>query len=120
MLVFAFLHRGAFVVGDQSATGSVTFWSTQWWKKNSLSGGPAPSSFNGFASDPRVPTCHARWTAGSNPDPLDAHLPDYMAVIVSSSITKSGGKITGDTARMVIVRTGHNGTGTVVASVPGC
>ena len=128
LLVFAFLHRGAFVIGDRSASGSVTFFSNQWWRKNSLSGGPAPSSFDGYASDPRDPSCHQRWTAGSSNDAPD-DLPDYMAVIVSSSISKSGWKITGDTARMVIVRTTgdggladhrHTGTGTVVASAPGC
>ena len=122
VLIFAFPRRGAFVIGDRSATGSVTFFSSQWWRKNSLSGGPAPSSFTGYASDPRNPSCHARWTAGSGDDAPD-DVPDYMAVIVSSSITKSGWKITGDTVHMVIVHTSsgwHSGTGTVVAAVPGC
>ena len=48
-----------------------------------------------------------------------------MAVIVSSSITKSGSTISGNTAHMVIVRTnpgyapnpGHPGTGDVVAQI---
>ena len=125
VLIYAFPRHGAFVVGDRSATGNVTFWSQQWWKKNSLSGGPAPSSFTGFASDP---SCHGHWTAGSDGDAPD-DVPDYMAVIVSSSINRSGWKITGDTVRFVIVRTAnggggsdhwHTGTGTVVGSVPGC
>ena len=128
VLIFTFLRRGAFVIGDQSATGNVTFWSPQWWRKNSLSGGPAPASFKGFAADPRTPTCHATWTAGWDDDAPDGHLPDYMAVIVTSSVTRSGGRITGNTARMVIVHTssGHyhddsrDGSGTVVGSVPGC
>ena len=128
VLIFAFLQRGAFVIGDRSATGNVTFWSPQWWKKNSLSGGTAPASFKGFAADPRTPTCHATWTAGWDDDAPNDHLPDYMAVIVTSSVTKSGYRITGNTARMVIVHTssGHHhddsrdGTGTVVGSVPGC
>ena len=38
---------GTFVVGNQSATGSVTFWGAQWWKRNSLSGGAAPAAFKG-------------------------------------------------------------------------
>ena len=128
ILIFAFLQRGAFVIGDRSASGNVTFWSPQWWKKNSLSGGPAPASFKGFAADPRTPACHATWTSGWDDDAPGGHLPDYMAVVVTSSVTKSGSKITGNTVHMVIVRTssGHrhdddrDGTGTVVGSVPGC
>ena len=128
ILIFAFLQRGAFVIGDRSATGNVTFWSPQWWKKNSLSGGTAPASFKGFAADPQTPTCDATWTSGWDDDAPNDHLPDYMAVIVTGSVTKSGSRTTGNTARMVIVRTssGHHhddardGTGTVVGSVPGC
>src|SRR4029434_8373442 len=58
-ILFAFLDRGAFVVGDQSATGTVTFWDDNWNTRNTLSGGLAPASFKGFAStlpNP-VPTC---------------------------------------------------------------
>ena len=46
------LSRGAFVIGDQNATvgNSVTFWGAQWSGLNSLSGGSAPASFKGFAS----------------------------------------------------------------------
>jgi hypothetical protein len=48
-----------------------------------------------------------------------------MAVMVSSSITKSGSTIAGNTRQMVIVKTdpgyasnpGHAGTGTVVAVI---
>jgi hypothetical protein len=50
-----------------------------------------------------------------------------MAVIVSSSIKQSGSTISGDVAKIVIVKTdggydsnpGHAGTGTVVATVDG-
>ena len=128
VLIFAFLRRGAFVIGDRSATGNVTFWSPKWSKLNSLSGGPAPRSFKGFAADPRTPACHATWTAGWDDDAPDGRLPEYMAVVVTSSVTKSGSRITGNTVRMVIVHTssGHrhdddrDGTGTVVGTVPGC
>ena len=71
ILIFAFLRRGAFVIGDQSATGNVTFWSPKWSRLNSLSGGPAPRSFEGFAADPRTPVCHATWTAGWDDDAPD-------------------------------------------------
>jgi hypothetical protein len=48
-----------------------------------------------------------------------------MAVLVSSTISKSGSTISGDTPHIVIVQTdpgydanpGHAGTGTVVATV---
>jgi len=48
-----------------------------------------------------------------------------MAVIVSSTISKSGSTITGDTVHEVVVKTnagyapnpGHAGTGTVVAQI---
>ena len=46
-----------------------------------------------------------------------------MGVIVSSSIGRSGSSFTGDTAHLVVVRTGsdwHDGTGTIVASLPDC
>ena len=49
-LVYAYAPGGgAFVIGDLSMSGTVTFWGAQWWKANSLSGGSAPSSFKGFA-----------------------------------------------------------------------
>jgi hypothetical protein len=48
-----------------------------------------------------------------------------MAVIVSSGVTKVGSTISGDTARVVVVKTdsgyapnpGHAGTGTIVGTV---
>ena len=33
---------GAFVVGDKTATGSVSFWGAQWWKVNTLTDGYTP------------------------------------------------------------------------------
>jgi hypothetical protein len=129
-LIFAFAPGGgAFVIGDQnSAVGtSVTFWGAQWSKLNSLSGGAAPAAFKGFAPDPAVPACGVNWSSdpGNSSTPPAGPLPDFMAVIVSSSITQSGSAISGDTAHIVIVQTnggyapspGHAGTGTVVAVV---
>jgi hypothetical protein len=120
---------GAFVIGDQnSATGTaVTFWGAQWWKLNSLSGGGAPASFKGFALNPSTPSCGVNWSTdpGNSAPPPAGPLPPYMAVIVSSSIAKSGSMISGDTPHIVIVKTdpgyapdpGHPGTGTVVGQV---
>jgi hypothetical protein len=130
VLTFAFAPGGgSFVIGDKNAGvgTSVTFWGAQWAKDNSLSGGPAPRSFKGFAENPTTPTCGAGWTAdpGNSTPPPDGPLPAYMAVIVTSSADKSGSTISGSTVHIVIVKTnpgyapnpGHAGTGTVVAVV---
>ena len=61
---------------------------------------------------------------GNSTGPPDS-VPEYMAVIVSSSITKSGSAISGNNRKMVVVKTeagydsnpGHAGTGTVVAVI---
>jgi hypothetical protein len=132
VLVFATARQGAagsFVVGDTSAAsnGNVTFWGAQWWKANALSGGTAPAAFKGFADNTtNPPSCGQRWSTrpGNSSDP-PATVPSYMAVIVASSITKSGSTISGDTKRVVIVKTnpgyqpnpGHAGTGQIVAEL---
>jgi uncharacterized repeat protein (TIGR01451 family) len=114
-----------FVIGDGNAIvgDTVTFWGAQWAKDNTLSGGPAPNAFKGFIDT--VPAgCGGNWTSGpgNSSQPPDT-VPLFMAVIASSTITKSGATITGDIPKIVIVRTnpgygpspGHAGTGTVVA-----
>jgi hypothetical protein len=125
---------GAFVVGDLSAAGAVTFWDAQWWKLNALSGGSAPASFKGFVPNAvAAPTCPgaggpgAAWATdpGNSTPPPAGPLPDYMAVIVSGSINKLGPVISGDATRVVVVHTnpgyegnpGHAGTGTVVTTL---
>lgn len=120
---------GAFVIGDQDgATGSaVTFWGAQWAKANSLSGGPAPAAFKGYALNPGTPSCGVSWSTdpGNSAPPPAGPLPKYMAVIVTSSAAKSGAAVSGNTVHIVIVRTnagyapdpGHAGTGTVVSQV---
>jgi hypothetical protein len=117
---------GSFVVGDQSAVGSVTFWGAKWSKLNRVTGGEAPDAFKGFALVTPM-TCGSRWTTGpgNSPDPPAGTLPAYMAVLVTSSVAKSGSSISGTTTHIVIVKTdagykndpGHAGTGTVVATV---
>jgi uncharacterized repeat protein (TIGR01451 family) len=116
-----------FVIGDLSAIvgNTVTFWGSQWAKDNSLSGGSAPNSFKGF-TDTVPASCGGNWISrpGNSSQPPDT-VPQFMAVIASSNINKSGPNITGDTPKIVIVRTnpgygpspGHTGTGTVVAVV---
>jgi hypothetical protein len=127
-LVFGYASGGSnFVIGDNnSAVGAaVTFWGAQWANQNSLSGGAAPNGFKGFANtgSSNPITCGATWTTdpgiSSNPP---ATVPSYMAVIVSGSITQSGPTISGNTPKVVIVRTnsgyqanaGGIGTGTIV------
>ncbi|MDQ1420960.1 MAG: hypothetical protein QOJ52_2922 [Acidimicrobiaceae bacterium] len=126
-LVFAFSRGGSFVIGDQSQTGTVTFWGAQWAKVNSLSGGSAPSSFKGFEDTPAVGGCGTAWTTdpGNSTPPPAGPLPSYMAVVVASSVSKSGSNISGNSVHVVIVRTdpgyaanpGHAGTGQVVATL---
>ena len=120
---------GNFVIGDNNAAigTSVTFWGAQWSTLNSLTGGSAPAAFKGFEKNPPSVTCGTSWTTGpgNSAKPPPGPLPEFMAVIVSSSITKSGSTISGNTVHMVIVRTnpgyapnpGHPGTGDVVAQI---
>jgi len=120
------------VIGNLNAVGgnSVEFWGAQWAKHNSLSGGPAPNAFKGFAdmTSTAPPTCGGTWTTdpGNSSGP-PASVPAFMAVIASSSITMSGPTISGNIPKIVIVKTnpgyapdpGHPGTGTVVAVLCG-
>jgi hypothetical protein len=130
ILIFATTSGGNFVIGDKDAAleTPVEFWGAQWWKLNELSGGSAPASFKGFANTPSTaPACGTKWSTdpGNSSGPPAAPLPEYIAVIVSSHITKSGPTISGNTPEVVVVKTnggyapnpGHAGTGTVVGVV---
>jgi WD40-like Beta Propeller Repeat len=130
LLSYGVPARGSFVIGDGSSTvgNSVLFWGSQWSTRNILTGGPAPSGFKGFASSPTTfPRCGDRWSTstGNSPPPPNGPLPAYMAVVVSSSVVKSGSTITGNVLHEVVVRTNPGytpdpstpGTGTVVAVI---
>jgi len=130
VLIFGTSAGGNFVIGDlNSAVGTaVTFWGAQWAKLNSLSGGPAPSAFKGFEDTPSTPpSCRTNWSTdpGNSTPPPAGPLPEFIAVIVSSSIFQSGSTISGNTPHVVVVRTeagyapnvGNAGTGTVVAMI---
>jgi hypothetical protein len=130
VLVFAFLPGGgAFVIGNLgSGVGSpVTFWSAEWAQRNALSGGVAPPAFKGFARNPATPACGVTWSTrpGNSSKPPAGPLPPLMAVIVTSTISKSGSTVSGDAPHIVVVQTnsgydgnpGHAGTGKVVARV---
>lgn len=127
--IFAYPAAGSFVIGDRKAAvgNAVTFWGAKraWAKANALSGGEAPAVFRGFAGSTSVspPACGGTWSAntGSGPTPPGG-IPSYMAVIATGSMTKSGGKISGDSKAIVIVETKpgygpdprYPGVGTVV------
>ncbi|HEY1420089.1 MAG TPA: PKD domain-containing protein, partial [Candidatus Dormibacteraeota bacterium] len=126
VIVFAYVAGGSFVIGDRAtdAGGSVTFWGANWKKANPLSGGTPPSDFLGFENSTALPVCGEGWngepgTSGGPP----ASLPAYIAVIVSSQVTRSGAILNGDTLHIVIVQVapgyanypGRAGTGTIVA-----
>jgi hypothetical protein len=121
---------GSFVIGDGNAAvgAPVTFWGAQWWTANTLSGGPAPASFKGFANAPEAsPVCGTNWSSrpGNSSEPSPGPLPELIEVIVATHVTKSGATISGDTQKVVLVLTepgyaadpGHAGTGTVVGVV---
>ena len=103
---------------------TVTFWGNQWAKNNSLSGGAAPTAFKGYDNKSTMPTCGGSWTTDpGNSSVPPARVPQYLAVIVSSKVAKSGSAISGDVKEVIIVKTnpgyssdpGHPGTGTVIA-----
>lgn len=120
---------GSFVISDQSAVygSQVTFWGAQWWQDNPLSTGLAPASFKGYA-DTATATCGQNWTTdpGNSSDPPPS-LSGIVPMVVSSTITKSGPVISGDTTEVVLVQVdpgyagdpGHPGTGTVVGVLCG-
>jgi hypothetical protein len=127
--VFAFVPHGSFVIGDGNAAvgASVTFWSSQWWRTNTVSNGSAPAAFKGFADTVKnsPPACGDTWATspGNSSAPLlPATVPQYMGVIASSYIGNSGSAIAGNAVDIVVIKTdpgygpspGHAGTGTVI------
>jgi hypothetical protein len=119
---------GTFVIGDNNATlnNQVMFWGAQWEKNNSMTGGSSNNSFKGYAISPAVPTVGAMFTsAPGNSAPPPAGVPQYVGIIVTSKVTKSGSNITGTIVKLVVVKVdpgyqgnpGHAGTGKIVAFV---
>jgi hypothetical protein len=131
-VVFAFPSRGDFVLGDATdLSATVTWWSSDWSPLNRLTGGVATTAFKGFAgalTPSSPPACGGSWTTrpGNSPPPVGS-IPSYMGVLVSSTITASGSVISGNTPKIVVVKTnpgyspspGHDGTGTYVATYCG-
>lgn len=135
-VVFAFPSRGDFVVGDSTLAAAgplttLTWWGSQWGILNTLSGGPSGSAFKGFAgtvTPSAPPACGGTWTTrpGDSSVPV-ASVPSYMGVLVSSTVTQSDSTFSGNTPKIVVVKTtpgyttnpGHPGTGTYVATYCG-
>ncbi len=131
VLVYGFPARGQFVIGNNaphSINAKASFWGNQWAKDNPMTGGAGPSAFKGYENNSAIPACGRQWASdpGNSADP-PASIPDYVAVIVSSKVTKAGAGITGDIKEVVVVRVdagyaanpGHPATGTVVAVLCG-
>jgi hypothetical protein len=108
-VVFVFLGRGMFTVGDGNAAkgASVTFWGAQWAKLNTLSGGTPPMSYKGFAADtsPGPPDCGGFTTSPGNVAVPPSTVPSFMAVAVTSRVRQSGSTITGTIKHIVVVQT---------------
>jgi hypothetical protein len=133
ILTFAFLAQGSFALGDKTVAdarpgATLTWWGAQWAKQNALSHGAAPAAFKGFVASVSTtpPACGATWTTGpGNSPPAPGTVPPYMAVIVTSTVTKSGSTISGNSVHIVIVKTnagyspqpGKPGNGTIVGQL---
>ncbi|HLM58020.1 MAG TPA: thrombospondin type 3 repeat-containing protein [Pyrinomonadaceae bacterium] len=128
---FQFPAGGAFVVGDLvnlAGGATVYYWGSQWVQNNPMTGGVGPHAFKGFEDASGPPSCGSTWVSrpGNSSKPPPA-VPQYMAVIVSGSVQKSGPDITGDVRKVVVIQTnagygpapGHVGTGKVVAVLCG-
>ena len=120
---------GTFVIGNNNAVigNTVNFWGSQWASNNSLTDGSASASFKGFATGATPLTVGGTFAASpGNSGPAPAAVPEYIAVIVTSHVTKSGSNISGTIVKLVVVHVnpgyganpGTPGTGTIVAILP--
>jgi len=121
-----------FVIGDvepHAVGDTVNFWGAQWWKNNIMSGIVAPgasrASFKGFATRAEL-QCGGSWESRpGNSTPPPATIAADIAVIVTSSIRKTGPNIAGDIREIVVVsqdgaygpNPGHAGNGLVTSIV---
>ena len=121
-----------FVIGDvqpHAVGDDVNFWGAQWWKNNIMSGfvGPGASraSFKGFATSAEL-RCGGSWQSrpGNSSNP-PATIATDIAVVVTSTVVKSGRDISGDIKQIVVVHQdggygpnpGHRGNGQVTSIV---
>ena len=117
-----YLAKGTFVAfkGHATVGKSIVWWSTRWNRSNGLGTRTSLSGFYGFsASVSSYPArVGGRWSgslyASTRPPRT---LPSLMAVVVASSISRSGTTVSGNVYRIVLVKrsTTTFGLGTVVA-----
>ena len=115
-----------FVIGDVEphAVGNVVnFWGAQWWKNNFMSGfvNAGYPAFKGYADDSDN-ACGGEWFTlpGNSSDPPDT-IPDFVLVLVTSTVHKDGPNISGDIQQILLVESdggygpapGHRGNGIV-------
>ena len=112
----------ALTVGDR-----YPFWGAQWDAQVTAGDYAANASFKGYAD--LVSAATASWTAqpGNSSGP-PASVPEYMSVIVATSIAKQGSTISGDVAALAIVRVldpaayradpGHDGSAELLLLLP--
>ena len=121
-----------FVIGDvekHRIGDEVNFWGAQWWMNNQMSRlvTPGVASFKGYALQVvQTGACGGTWTTrpGNSPPPPDT-IPQYVAIIVTDTVVKSGPDIRGDIKDILVVRQdggyrpnpGHRGNGLVISSV---
>lgn len=138
LLAYGYSAGGTFAVSNSAMTAAgtsnpVTFFDSQWAKRNPLTNGSAPASFKGFVdAGPGMPQPPATVPAGStwrsdpgNSSGPPSSVPSFMLVMTTSAVAKNGATISGDITHWVILHTapgyagspGHPGTGTVVAVV---
>jgi len=118
--------RPLFVIGDleKHAVGDkVNFWGSQWWKNNFMSGfvNAGYPAFKGYADDSDN-ACGGEWFTlpGNSSDPPDT-IPDFVLVLVTSTVHKDGPNISGDIQQILLVESdggygpapGHRGNGIV-------
>jgi hypothetical protein len=102
------------------------FWGAQWWKQVLGGDWTANASFKGYAN--QVDWVNRSWTTrpGNSSGPPDS-VGSYISVIVATQATKQGSEISGNIARIVILRVddpsaygpnpGHAGSGVLVAII---
>ncbi len=132
VIVYGKSQGGTFVIGNvtpgTTLHATADFWGSQWWKDNVWSGpvNPGVASLKGYLDAVDLPANCGSWsTRPGNSSKPPATVPEYLAVIVSSTMSKNGPTIAGDAVAEVIVKTspgygpapGHDGYGEIVAVI---
>ncbi len=122
-----------FVIGDiepHAINDVVNFWGAQWWKNNPMSQfhNNGWLSFKGFASSVDLTPSNGNpcgtWTSrvGNSPPPPQT-IPEFVGIIVTNNVIKSGPDLTGGIQQIIIVHSdggygpnpGHDGNGPVTS-----